>query len=122
MKLQRVVMALLCASLLLLLGALLLGRSAVAQGVAPVLRARAIELVDGGGRVRAQLDVEASGEVVLRLRDANGTIRVKIGASEEGSGLVLLDEATEPGIHMLAKRAGTTLTVAKGRQQHTIKP
>ena len=121
MKLQRVVMAFLCVNLLLLLGVLLLGRSAVAQGVAPVLRARAIELVDDRGLVRAQLDVEASGEVVFRLRDASGTIRVKIGASE-GSGLVLLDEATEPGIHMLAKRAGTTLTVAKGTRQHTIKP
>lgn len=77
---------------------------------------------DREGLVRAQLEVEASGEVVFRLRDASGTIRVKIGASEEGSGLVLLDEATEPGIHMLATRASTTLTVAKGRQQHTIKP
>jgi hypothetical protein len=66
--------------------------------------------------------VESSGEVVFRLRDANGTIRVKVGASEEGSGLVLLDEATEPGIHMLANRGGTSLTVAKGKQQHTIKP
>ena len=122
MKLLRVAAALLCANLVLLLSVLLLGRSAVAQGVAPVLRARAIELVDDRGLVRAQLDVEASGEVVFRLRDASGTIRVKIGASEDGSGLVLLDEATEPGIHMLAKRAGTTLTVAKGTRQHTIKP
>ena len=122
MKLRRVAVALLCANLVLLLGVWLLGRSAGAQAVPSVLRARAIELVDDRGLVRAQLDVESSGEVVFRLRDASGTIRVKVGASEEGSGLVLLDEATEPGIHMLAKRGGTSLTLAKGKQQHTIKP
>jgi hypothetical protein len=122
MRIQRVVVALLGASLLALTGALLLGRSAVAQAVAPVLRARAVELVDDRGVVRAQLDVESSGEVVLRLRDAGGTIRVKLGASAEGSGLVLLDDAAEPGIHMLATRAGTSLTLKKGQQQHVIKP
>ena len=122
MKLLRVAVALLCANLVLLLGLWLLGRSAGAQAVPPVLRARAIELVDDRGQVRAQLDVESSGEVVFRLRDSSGSIRVKVGASEEGSGLVLLDEATEPGIHMLAKRAGTSLTIARGTQQHTIKP
>jgi hypothetical protein len=122
MKLLRVAVALLCADLVLLLGVLLWGRSAVAQAVPSVLRTRALELVDDRGLVRAQLEVESSGEVVFRLRDATGTIRVKLGASEEGSGLVLLDEATEPGVHMLAKRAGTSVTVAKGKQQHTIKP
>ena len=121
MRIQRVVVAFLGASLLVLTG-VLLGRSAVAQSVAPVLRARAIELVDDRGLVRAQLDVESSGEVVFRLRDASGTIRVKLGASEEGSGLVLLDESTEPGVHMLAKRAGTSLTLKKGSQQQVIRP
>jgi hypothetical protein len=122
MRITRVAVACLCANAVLLLGLFLLGRAAVAQAVAPVVRARAIELVDDRGRVRAQLDVEPTGEVVFRLRDASGTIRVKVEASEEGSGLVLLDEATEPGIHMLAKRGGTSLTVAKGKQQHTITP
>jgi hypothetical protein len=122
MKIQRVAMALLCTNLVLLLGILLLGRSAVAQAVSSVLRARAIELVDDSGRVRAQLNVEASGEVVFRLRDANGTIRVKIGASDEGSGLVLFDESTEPGVHMLANRTGTSLILKKGGQQQVIRP
>jgi hypothetical protein len=122
MKIGRVAVALVCANLAFLLGGLLLGRSVVAQGAAPIVRARAIELVDDRGLVRAQLDVEATGEVVLRLRDASGTIRVKLGASEEGSGLVLLDETTEPGVHLLAKRAGTSVTVAKGKQHHIIRP
>ena len=122
MRIQRVVAALLGATLLTLLGTLLLGRWAVAQSVAPVLRARAIELVDDRGVVRAQLDVESGGEVVLRLRDADGTIRVKLGASAEGSGLALLDDATELGIHMLAKRTGTSVTLKKGPRQHVIRP
>jgi hypothetical protein len=122
MKIQQVAVALLGANLVLLLGVLLLGRSAVAQAVSSVLRARAIELVDDRGLVRAQLDVEPDGEVVFRLRDANGTIRVKIGASEEGSGLVLLDGSTEPGIHMLATRTGPSLTLKKGSQQQVIRP
>lgn len=57
-------------------------------------RASATELVDGNGQVRAQLNVDDDdGEVVLRLRDADGSIRVKLGASKDGSGLLLLDEA-----------------------------
>jgi hypothetical protein len=122
MKVQRVLVALLCANGLLLLGVLLQGRAAGAQGVPMVLRARSLELVDDRGLARAQLDVESTGEVVFRLRDASGTIRVKIGASEDGSGLVLLDEATAPGVHILARRAGTSVTLTKGARQHIITP
>ncbi len=77
------------------------------DGVAPVLRARTLELVDERGRVRARLNVESDGEVVFRLLDQQGTIRVKIGASGTGSALLLLDEATEPGVHMIARRRGS---------------
>jgi len=31
----------------------------------------------------------------------------RLGAGESGSGLLLADETTEPGIHMVARRAGT---------------
>jgi hypothetical protein len=62
-----------------------------AQSVTPVLRGRALELVDDRGQVRSRLNVEANGEVVLRLLDKNGTIRVKLGAGEGGSGLVRHD-------------------------------
>jgi hypothetical protein len=85
--------------------------SPAAAGVTPLVRARAIELVDAKGTRRALLSVEESGETVFRLVDAQGTIRVKLGASESGSGLVLLNDATEPGIHALAKKKGTTLTL-----------
>jgi hypothetical protein len=93
---------------LVLLGVLLalaLGRSKLATGDVPVLRARALELVDVSGQVRAQLRVEPDGEAVFRLRDENGTIRVKLSASRNGSGLLLLDETTEPGVQIIARRA-----------------
>jgi hypothetical protein len=86
--------------------------AAAGQGVAPVIRASAIELVDEAGVVRAQLIVTpGGGETLLRMRDAKGEVRVKLGASEEGSGLLLADQSTEPGLHILAKRGTTTLTL-----------
>jgi len=65
---------------------------------------REFELVDEQGEQRVSIKVEQNGEVLLRLRDSNGTIRVKLGANEEGSGLLLLDSETNPGIHALAKK------------------
>jgi hypothetical protein len=94
-----------------------------AAGDSETVRARLIELVDQQGRVRAQLKVEPDGEAVFRLRDAKGEVRVKLGAGTDGSGLVLLDGATEPAIHMLAKDNGTSVTLTgKGGQRRVIVP
>jgi hypothetical protein len=91
--------------------------------VAQVLRANAIELVDAAGTVRAHFIVTPEGETLLRMRDANGEMRVKLGASEEGSGLVMADQSTQPGLHVLAKRGSTvvTLTDTNG-QQRVLRP
>ena len=122
MKIGRFPVAMIAIGVLLALGTLLHERPAAAQPTANVVRAQAIELVDARGRVRAQLNVESNGEVVFRLRDSSGTIRVKLGASEEGSGLMLANEATEPGVHILAKRSATSLTVKRGERSHVITP
>jgi hypothetical protein len=122
MKTQLLTMTLAVINLVLLLFLLGQAQSAAAPGVGSVLRAQAIELVDDQGQVRAQLTVESSGETVFRLRDATGTIRVKLAAAEDGSGLLLLDEATEPGVHLLAKSSGATLTLTGPAGQHVIKP
>ena len=52
-----------------------------------VLRAQKIELVDARGVTRARFTTEENGEVVLRLIAANGELRVKLGAGNDGSGL-----------------------------------
>ena len=89
-------------------------------GVAPdTVRARVLELVADDGRIRARLNVESGGEVVLRLLDQDGTIRVKLGAGTDGSGLLLNNDATEPGVHLLAGRKGSSVRVANrdGRER-----
>jgi hypothetical protein len=94
----------------------------------PVLRGQALELVDAAGQVRSRLNVEKDGQVVFRLLDQRGTIRVKLGAGEDGSGLVLLDERTEPGIHLVARReaqgerGATSVTLRSGDRSRTLTP
>ena len=123
MKIQLLAIVLTVINLVLLLFVLTQAESTTAQSVTPVLRAQAIELVDDHGQIRAQLNVESNGEAVFRLRDATGAIRVKLGAAEDGSGLLLIDESTEPGVHILVKPTGATLTLTgKDGQQQVLKP
>jgi hypothetical protein len=126
---QRLAPVLLILNLVLLALFFTQRQSSAAQHIAPVLRARTLELVDERGRVRSRLNVEEGGEVVFRLFDQTGTIRVKLGAGSGGSGLVLNDETTEPGVHIVARRApvpdrkttSITLTGA-GERQRVITP
>ena len=110
MRMRRLAIVITVLAIGLMVGLLVPRSSTHAQTTPDVLRARAIELVDRGGQVRAQLSVESNGEAVFRLRDAKGTIRVKLGASEEGSAPLLLDGSTEPGAHIVSRRE-TTLTL-----------
>jgi hypothetical protein len=114
----------------LLLAANLISSAVVADAppsdsanVASVLRAQLIELVDANGVTRAQFKVEEGGEAVFRMRDQKGNIRVKLGAAENGSGFALMDDHTEPGVHILAKNTGTSLTLAeKEKEKRVIAP
>ena len=79
------------------------GRS-TRTAVAVVLRAQRIELVD-------------------RIRDPEGNIRVKLGASQSGSGLVLLNDRTEPGVQMVAGADRATITLGeRGKGERVIAP
>lgn len=69
------------------------------------------ELTDSQGIKRATMKVEPNAEVVFRLIGEKGTIRVKLGASESGSGFVLLDDNTDPGVHAHANKEGSGLTI-----------
>jgi len=108
-----------------------------AEGVAPVLRGRALEIVDDRGKVRASITIYPADPtvkmpdgtrgypetVLLRLINSKGRPNVKIEATEDGAGLGLGGE-TDPTYALLGARGSTTslkLTNKDGRQQ-MIKP
>lgn len=114
MKAQPIVLFLAACNIALLLVLVARPLAEAEPAVAPVVRAQAFELVDAQGQVRSRLTLEAGGEAVFRLLDESGTIRVKIGADADGSGIVLLDERTEPGIQMLAEADGGVIRLSDG--------
>ena len=124
MNTNRLPLILTLVNVLLLIAVLIQGRMITSEPVPDILRVRAFELVDEEGQVRAQFSVEESGEVVFRLRDEHGVIRVKLGASQEGSGLVLINDQTEPGVQILARPGETVLTLSEqgGEKQVIIEP
>ena len=98
MKTSRTLLALTLINLALLLFTLAQQhRPLFARGDVPVLRGRALEIIDAQGRVRASINVLPSsrspnGEdqaetVLLRLITERGRPSVKIGSSEPTSGL-----------------------------------
>jgi hypothetical protein len=107
-------------------GALLLAGWLVFQSQSPprtapgVLRAKAFELVDDKGTVRASLQSYPDGNTVLRLFSENGEIRVKIGASGDGSGIVLLDAQTNPGLHAVAMGDKASITLCGGGERKRV--
>lgn len=117
---QRWLVALTGLNLLLLLGLVAHGRPTGAQGVAPVLRGQALEIVDHQGRVRASLIVQPADPkttapgggplpetVILRLIDPYGRPSVKIAASEHGAGLSFTGHATSRDTYVVLKAEGT---------------
>ena len=94
-----------------------------AQEVAPVVRAQAIELVNAQGLVVGQLYTGDDGAGNLRLRSSDGEVRVKLGATADGSGLLLLDRNVEPAVILESSADGTSLTLAEeGRKSRVIQP
>ena len=135
MKMQRLLTALTVVNLGLLIFLLLphIG-PAQANSVAPVVRGRALEIVDDQGRVRASIKVQPAETfkptgkkypetVVLRLIDPNGRPEVKIVASEQGAGLSLVgdSDATQVLLGADGTDSSLKLTNKDGRQQ-LIKP
>jgi hypothetical protein len=132
MKLSRGVVALTVANFaLLLLLVVQQLRPAFAQGEAPVLRGRALEIVDAQGRVRASINVlpsskSPSGEdhaetVLLRLITERGRPSVKIGSSESTSGLSFAGPTGTKDTYLILQAKGTTSSLKlrneDGREQ-----
>jgi hypothetical protein len=58
--------------------------------------------------------------VVFRLLDESGTIRVKLGADAGGSGLLLANDAIEPGVRILATSAGSSIKLQEKDGRQTV--
>jgi hypothetical protein len=97
----------------------------LAQDGAAVVRARGLEIVDERGVVRARLGLKGSDVIELDLFDRQGTIRIKLGAGSDASGLVMGDGTQPTPIHLLAKNksAETHITLkGPGGQERVITP
>lgn len=106
-------------------------RPAFAQGEPAVLRGRALEIVDGQGRVRASINVLPSGKsatgedqaetVLLRLITERGRPSVKIGSSEPTSGLSFAGPTGTKDTYLILQSKGTTSSLTlrneDGREQ-----
>lgn len=111
MKYQRVAIVFSVLNLLLLIYLQAQIPSNAQQSITPVVRTRAFELVDENGKIRAQINVEKTGEVVFRLRDEKGIIRSKYGANEDGSGLSLMNDRTDATVQIRANQSGSGMIV-----------
>jgi hypothetical protein len=139
MKNQRLLVVLTVFNILLLVFSLGQTHAVVAEGVgvAPVLRGRALEIVDDRGRVRASITILPADPafkmpdgtvgypetVLLRLIDSRGGPNVKLGATERGAGLLLGGEADPTYVQILAKGPSTSLKLSdKDGRERLIKP
>jgi len=135
MKAQRLLILLVLVNLALLIFTLAQMRSAGAESVPSVVRARALEIVDDRGRVRASLSVlpaktEPNGEtyaetVLFRLITERGRPSVKIGASEQAAGISLAGPSNTKQTYVILEAKGTASSLRlkneDGREQ-TVAP
>jgi hypothetical protein len=88
-----------------------------------VLRARVIELVSEQGQVVGQLHTAPDGSGNLRLRSGSGEVRVKLGATADGSGLLLMNQHTEPAVSLTAASTGAALALEeRGKPRRLLTP
>lgn len=137
MKIHRLLIALTLVNSALLIFSLAQPRPVVAEGVAPVLRGRAFEIVDDRDRIRASITVLPADPavkmpdgttgypetVLFRLINSKGRPNVKIEATELGAGVGLGGESDPTYVSIGARGTNSSmkLTNKDGRQQ-LIKP
>ncbi len=137
MKPYRLTIGLTLVNLAVLLFVLLRPAAAPTSEVAPVLRGRALEIVDDQGRVRAMVKVFPANPdvkmpdgtkgypetVLLRLIDSKGAPNVKIAATEDGSAVSFGGESNPTNVQVLARGSTTSLKlVNKDGHEQVIRP
>lgn len=137
MKTQGLLGTLTVLNVVLLAFSLAQSAAMVAQDVVPVLRGRALEIVDDSGRIRASITILPADPIVtmpdgtigspetvlLRLINSKGRPNVKIGATDRGAGQFLGGESDPTFVQILAEGPSTSLRLSNkdGRVQ-VIKP
>ena len=131
MKTQRIALALTLINLGLMIFLLAQSRRVAADDVAPVLRGRALEIVDAQGRIRAQILVHGPETVnnklypetvLFRMADPKSGPVVKLTAAANGAALGLSDDA-DGGIQLYARDTGSFVKVVdKSGKQQILKP
>lgn len=133
---QRILMALTVTNLVLLFFTVTQQvRPVFAETGRPVLRGRALEIVDERGRVRASLNVLPAGKspngdayaesVLLRLITERGRPSVKIGASEQAAGLTLTGPTNTKDTYVILEAKGTASSLKlrnEDGQEKIVKP
>ena len=136
MKIQRVLIALTVVNFGITVFLLSQVKRVNADSVPAVLRARQIEMVDDQGRVRASIRLHPADKtgkatggkpypetVMFRLIDAEGRPFVKLGGSEQSSGLGLLGETDTTHALLQAEGPQTSLKLTNKDGRHQlIKP
>ena len=137
MNAQRALVALTLTNLVLFAASFTRPRATKDQDVVPVLRGRALEIVDEWGQVRASIAIfpadptvkmpdGTSGypaTVLLRLRDSHGHPHVKIEATDDGAGLLLGGSADPTYVQALARGVTTSLKLSdKDGRVQVIRP
>jgi hypothetical protein len=129
MNWQRLAVTLTALNFVLLLSAMTSNRSAASPD--GVLRGSALELVDGQGRVRAEIRILPADpnvkmpdgtrgypeSVQLRLIDSKGSPHVKLGSTEDGSGLVLGGEQSYTQLLSRGANPFVKIVTADGRER-----
>jgi hypothetical protein len=137
MKTQRFAITLTVLNVFILMSVLFRANSAATPEIAPVLRGRALEIVDEQGKVRAMIKIFPPDPtvkmpdgttgypetVLLRLINSKGAPNVKIGATEDGSGMSLGGDSNPTHIQILARGTNTLLKlVNKDGREQVVKP
>ena len=137
MRTQRLAIVLTLVNLVILIITLTHSHPATADGTLPVLRGRALEIVDDQGRVRADLKVYPADPKVkmpdgttgypetamLRIYTSKGGPNVKLATTEDGSALVLGGESNPMYAQILSRGTSPLLKlVNKNGREQVIKP
>ena len=133
MRIQRVAIGLTVVNLVLLMFLLAQTYRAGASEVAPVLRGRALQIVDGENRIRAEILVHGPetvdgktypDTVLFRMATPQRAPLMKLTVSENGSAFGLSDDSAPGGVELRANqdKGNFVKVVSRDGREQVIKP